>query len=122
MAGKQGMERGLQTDLLEYLRDTPKALVVVVASFISGHLWVFMITAFIRSKTKGNNLLQSTVGRTTVGLIWLTGVLVPFYCLKFREFSFDYERILQIAIPTVVTGLFIQLILFAIFVSFGDRK
>lgn len=116
------IEKDIKNDIGQYLHNTPKALAVVVAAFFSGHLWVFVITAFIRSKTKGNGMMQSPTGRIAIGLIWLTGVLVPIYRLKFGDFEFDYENILQIIIPTIVIGLFFQLLLFSLFVCLGDRK
>lgn len=116
------IEKSLEKDVVQFLHETPKALAVVVAAFFSGHLWVFVITAFVRSKTKGNGMVQSLTGRTAIGLIWLTGTLVPIYRIKFGDFAFDYDKILQVTIPTIVTGLFVQLLLFAMFVCLGDRK
>ena len=116
------IEKSIEKNVIDYLRETPKAMAVIVASFLSGHLWVFVITAFVRSKTKGNGMMQSVTGRTAIGLFWLTGILVPVYRMKFGDFAFEYDRILQAAIPTTVTGLFVQLILFGFFVIYGDRK
>ena len=116
------IEKSIEKEVLEYLRETPKAMAVVVASFLSGHLWVFVITTFVRSKTKNNKLILSLTGRTAIGLFWLTSTLVPIYRLNFGDFAFEYDRILQVAIPTTVTGLFVQLVLFGLFVIFGDRK
>ncbi|NTW70419.1 MAG: hypothetical protein HGB23_11365 [Chlorobiaceae bacterium] len=116
------IEKSIEKEVVDYLRETPKAMAVVVVAFLSGHLWVFVITAFIRSRTKGNKMVQSVIGRTAIGIVWLTGILVPLYCMKYGDFGFEYDRILQVAIPTTVTGLFIQLFLFIIFITVGDRK
>lgn len=90
-------------------------------SFFSGQLWAFVLTAF-RSKTRGNKLIESFWGRVAIGVIWFTAVCVPMYLFKYRDVDFQYDRLLQIAIPTVVTGMLVQLIFFALFVCFGNRK
>ena len=122
MPGERDITKAIEQQALGYFKETPKAVVVVVMSFFSGHLWVFIVTAFLRSKTRGNRLLESRLGRTAVGMFWFTGVLVPLYLLKFGAYDFEYQRILDIVIPTLVTGMFLQLIVFAFFARFGDRK
>ncbi len=122
MSEGRGVVREVEQQLLDYLRDTPKAAGVLIMSFFSGHLWVFIVTAYLRSKTRGNKLLESLLGRTAVGILWFTAVLVPVYWLKFREVNFDYERILEVVIPTIVAGMLLQLVVFAFFAHFGDRN
>ncbi len=122
MPDASNMENGIQAKLLEYLIATPKAMAVLVASFISGNLWAFIITAFIRSKRKGNSALLTVAGRTSLGFGWFMVVFVPFYIIKYHEIAFEYSKILQISIPTVIIGIFIQLVLFVLFLRFGDRK
>ena len=87
--------------------ETPKAVALLVMSYFSGHLWVFIVTAFLRSKTRGNKLLQSMTGKTAVGLLWFTAVMAPVYLLKHGEYHFAYSRILDVTIPTLVVGLFL---------------
>ena len=122
MAGEALVTKTVQEQLVAYLKQTPKAVAVLVVSYFSGHLWVFIVTAFLRSKRGGNKLLQSITGKTAVGLLWFTAVLALVYWWKFGEFNFAYPRMLDIAIPTLVAGLVVQLIAFALFVTFGDRK
>lgn len=107
--------------VLDYLRQTPKAVGVLLASFFSGHLWVFMVLA-IRTKTRGNTFLQPPIGRTALGLCWFTMIHLPLYFAKFRELDFKYNKMMQLAIPTVLFGLAIQVVLFAVFVRYGDKK
>lgn len=108
--------------LLDYLKKTPKAVVVFVVSYFSGHLWVFVLTTFLRSKTRGNKLLQSKTGKTAVGLLWFAPVLALVYWMKFGEFNFYYAHILSVVIPSIMVGLIVQLFVFTLFVTFGDRK
>ena len=115
-------EQQIQQQILDYLRQTPLALGILVMSFFSGQLWAFILTAFIRSKTRGNKFIESILGRLAMGIIWFTAVSVPIYLIKFGNMDFQYERILQIAIPTLVTGMLAQLMLFALFAYYGDRR
>jgi hypothetical protein len=118
----RGPEQQIVEQVSEYLKQTPIAVGVIVMSFFSGHLWVFIITGFLRSKTRGNKLLESRSGRTAIGVLWFTGVSAPLYVYRYHNYNFEYRNILEIAIPTLVTGLLVQLIIFALFASFGDRK
>jgi hypothetical protein len=112
----------IQKQVTAYLAATPKAAGLLVMSFFSGQLWVFIIMAFLRSSTRGNKLIQGPTGRTAVGLAWHGTVLVPIYLFKFHQYDFDYQRILEVVIPTIVTGLLIQLIIFAFFAGSGGHR
>lgn len=122
MEGKDEISKQVGEQFIDYLKQTPKAAAVMVVSFFCGHLWAYVVTTFFRgSKTRGNTLLQSVMGRTALGLVWFSAVLVPIYTLKFRAFDFDYDRILALVVPTLVAGLAIQLIVFALCLKLGDR-
>lgn len=122
MQAEKGVAKTIEQELLEYLKQTPTAIAVLVMSYFSGHLWVFVVTAFLRSKTRGDNLLRSITGKTALGLLWFAAILVPIYLYKFREYNFEYSRILEVALPTLVTGLLVQLFAFVAFITFGDRE
>ncbi len=121
MAAERDVPLAVGEQVLDYLRQTPKAVAVLVVSYLSGHLWVFIITAFFRSRTRGDQLLKSVTGRTAVGLLWFASLLVPIYLLRFGGLHFEYANILELTVPTLVAGLFFQLLVFIICVRFGDR-
>lgn len=108
--------------VLDFLRSTPKAVGVLAASFISGHLWVFVLTAYFRNGTKGDTLIKSPTGRAGLGILWLTVVLIPYYALKYRDLPVDLDKILDIAIPTIVLGFFLQLVIFIVVINLKDKK
>jgi hypothetical protein len=112
----------LQQQILEYLRQTPIAVGVLVMSFFSGQLWAFIITAFIRTKTRGNRLIESFWGRMAMGILWFTAISVPMYLWRFGNYEFEYGNLVRIAIPTMVTGMLAQIIIFALFGYFGGRR
>jgi hypothetical protein len=105
--------------LSNYLRATPQAIAVLIVAFLSGHLWVYIITAYLRRNTKGNRLLQSTAGRIAIGMAWLAVVMIPVYFTEYGTWPADYGNILAIVIPTIVLALFAQVVIFGLFVSRG---
>ena len=115
-----GVASEIEKKVLDYLLVTPKALAIFVASFLSGHLWIFVIKAF-RKRTKASNLMESKTGRVAIGLIWMASVSAVIYMVRFRDMSFEYDKIMIIAIPTIVTALFLQLIVFVTFLLIGDK-
>lgn len=121
MTGESKVVSVVLDEAIEYLKATPKAAGFLFMSFMSGHLWAFMVIAH-RSKTKGNDLLKTIHGRTAIGLLWFSFILVPTYFLKFRGYDFKYDQVLDSLIPVVILGLFLQLIVFLVFVFFGERK
>lgn len=109
----------VQQQFTDYLRQTPKAVAVLVCSFFSGQLWAFLVFAYIKKGAKGNKLLQSLPGKTSLGLCWFTLVLVPIYYLNHGTLIFSYDQILSVIVPTLVAGFFVQVIAFALIVYFG---
>ena len=122
MASEPSVSNTIYVLLSDYLKQTPKAVAFFVMSYFSGHLWVFVFTAFLRSKTKGNKLLLSMTGKTAIGLLWFTSTLALIYRFKFGAFNFEYLNMLDVVIPSLIAGLVVQMFVFTLFVTFGDRK
>lgn len=116
------MDKEIYKKLLEYLLTTPKALAVLIASFFSGHLWSYILAAYVRKSTKGSPIMNSKTGRTSIGFVWFVGILVPIYVAVYRDLSFEYEKILHIVLPTIVLGLFVQFLIVILFFYFGEPK
>ncbi|MCA7927871.1 hypothetical protein LGM45_02405 [Burkholderia cepacia] len=114
-------EGQIEQKVLNYVLATPAALAVLVASFLSGHLWLFIIKNVRKPKTAGNQIFESKTGRVAIGLLWLTGVLLFVYIIRFKELMFDYQRILDVCIPTIIFGVFFQLLILVAYLKFGDK-
>jgi len=109
MAAEAGENLGQGVQLvLDYLKDTPKALGVLVFSLVSGHLWTFILFAYFKANKKGNTILLSLVGRTSLGLCWFAVVMVVVYYFSFNTLNLSYQNILTITIPTLTFGLVLQ--------------
>ncbi|WP_160292685.1 hypothetical protein [Burkholderia gladioli] len=107
--------------MLDYVLATPAAIAVLVASFLSGHLWLFIIKNLRKKRTTGHQLVESVTGRVALGLLWLTAVLFFVYIFRFKDCSFEYGKILLVFIPTIIFGVFFQLLIFAAYLIFGDK-
>jgi hypothetical protein len=115
------VESTVTSQLVEYLKATPQAIAVVFFAFLEGHLWVFMITAYVRDKTKGNKLIMSVAGKVTIGLLWITLNMVIIYAIQYQSWPMKYENILEIVVPTIVLSLLLQLLIFLGCLKYGDR-
>ena len=115
------LAKAVEEQLIEALKRCPQAVVVLALSFISGHLWVYIV--LLRPWTRsGSRLLENVVARTGLGLLWFSVVLVPIYLVNCHSASFRYEKLVELVVPTLVTGLFVQAIIFAIIMRPKRRK
>ena len=100
--------------LIKFLLKTPKILALSIFSYLSGHLWMFIILTYFKKGTKGNKILNNMVGRLSLGFCWYALVLIPVYWLFVGDCFLEYENILRVITPTIVFGLAFQLVSFII--------
>jgi len=103
----------VEDQIVEFLRRTPQAAAVLAISFLSGQLWAYLVLVR-RTSQKGTSLLKTIPAKTALGLLWFSFVLVPLYGVSCRSLVFHYEKILGLIVPTLVTGLFLQALIFAL--------
>lgn len=105
-----------------YYGDAAKIVGLILVSFLSGNLWV-LTSKYFFSGPRESNLANSFWGRTIIGLIWFAVVIVIVYPLEFPgELSLSYRHLIDALPPTIVTGMLLQLIAFALFSYFGDGQ
>jgi hypothetical protein len=57
----------IQQDIIDYLRQTPKAVAVLVFSFFCGQLWLFIIFNYRKKGTMvGDKFLKTKMGTTAL--------------------------------------------------------
>jgi hypothetical protein len=122
MPSESNIEAEVGSAVLGYLKATPQAIAVLFVAFLQGHLWIFTISAYLRKGTKGDPLLKTIVGRTILGLLWMTLSLVLVYAFQFHSWPTENEKIVSLAIPTIVLSLVLQLVAFVLFVVFGEKR
>ena len=108
----------IQKKAIEYIIQTPKLLGFVIVSFLSGHLWYFIITTYIKVGRKGNTLLNNKIGKTTIGAFWNVLVLMAFYMITQKIITITWEQALEVVFATLLIGMVIQILIFAFFVKF----
>lgn len=100
--------------LLQFLTSSPYIICIVALSYISGHLWVYIILSYFSKKER--KILYSLFGKLSLGLMWFAVVLIPAYIVRFRSVNIIVEQLLEISITVLVIALALQLI--ALFVIF----
>lgn len=111
----------IQKKALEYILTIPQLLLLVVASFFSGHFWVYFIQVN-KSNRKGEKILTNKYTMTGIGLIWNMFFLLPLYIWK-HGWTFEVEgSILQIMIFSVILSGFMQFIISVILVRLNSKK
>ncbi|MEB2854069.1 hypothetical protein [Pseudomonas atacamensis] len=121
MAVPEDLEKAVVSQIIDYLKSTPQVLFLVIMAIASGHLWAFIITSFFKEKENGNKELRSIVGRLSLGLMWLAANLVVIYGLEHHSLPRDYSKIIELIFPTIILGLFLQLIVYVLVIAFGER-
>ena len=110
----------INTQISEYLKSTPKAVALLFCSYFCGHLWVFILLAYIKKGTKGDTIIKSTAGKTTLGFCWFAFLMCPIYIIKHKTISVEHDKLLDLVYPTILIGIFLQVVIFIIF-AFRER-
>ena len=121
MSAPSGIEKEVGTQVVNYLARTPQAVAYLFCSFMSGQLWAFIILASYKKSIRGDKYLQTIAGRTALGFAWFVVVLVPLYFWRYQTLNCHYTKLVNLVVPTVVLGLFLQVVIFGLFVRFGKR-
>lgn len=100
---------------LEYLVKIPQLLLLLIASFFSGHFWVYFIQ-LRKSDKKGEKMLINKYTITAIGLLWNILFLFPLYLYKYG-FKFEVEQsIFELLVFTIILSGFTQCIISAFLV------
>lgn len=119
--GQQGtsIEGATREQVVQFLRRTPESVAVLFISYLSGQLWAFILLAYVRSSTRANKLVDNLPAKTALGLVWFSFVLVPLHLFRNGAVGFAVNGLLDLVVPTLVIGLFLQAIVFAIVAKLG---
>lgn len=104
--------------IFEYVLNTPKALVTLVFSWLSGHLWVYIVLTYFKDGTKGKKFLDGHIGKTAIGLLWFSLIMIPTYYFSHSSLNIEYEKLLSSVFSTLLYGLALQAIIFILLTLF----
>lgn len=112
----------IQKKGVEYIVECPKLLGFVIISFISGHLWYFLISTYFKKGKKGNHLLNSKIGKTTVGAFYNALVFVPFQLIINKTILLHWQQIMDLILVSLLTGMVLQFLIFCLCIKFAKEK
>ena len=79
--------------LLRFLTSSPYILCTVALSYISGHLWAYIILSYFSKQER--KILYSLFGKLALGLMWFAIILMPTYVFVFRSFNIISAQLLE---------------------------
>lgn len=109
--------------IIGWVVKTPAALSTLFFSYISGHMWSYIIFTYIRKRKHEKGFFDNTKGRVSLGLAWHALIAVPLYLIYFGNFKISYENYIEIAYDVIIIALAIQALIFATVTIFkkGER-
>lgn len=96
----------------EFLISSPKLIVLLLASFFSGQLWLYIMYTYFYGSNETERFINNKSGKTALGLFWFSIPFLLIYQLKYGIKKIDIENMLSIYLETIVFGFFIQIIIF----------
>ena len=112
----------IENKIFSYILNTPSVLGTIAISFLSGHLWAFIIITYLKKGKKGKSFLNAKTGKTAIGLLWFSIIILPIYYISNGTFNIEYEKLLDSVVTTLLFGLALQAIIFALIVSFKGEQ
>ena len=107
--------------VLEWLLATPKALAILICSFLSGQMWFFIIVTYLKTTNKGNTYINNKVAKTVMGLLWFSMINLPIHLLRHGA-EISYDNIFSSYLYTLLYGFVLQAIIVILVVSFKKEK
>lgn len=98
-----GISEAFFTALLQFLTSSPYIFGTVLLSYISGHFWAYIILSYFSKRER--NILYSTFGKLSLGLMWFAIILIPTYIFAFKSFNIIITQLLEILITVLATAL-----------------
>lgn len=97
---------------INLLTSSPYLLVPFILSFISGHMWSYIILSHFTKKER--KILCSKVSRISLGLLWLALVLIFTYAITYRTFEVNIDNLKNIIFTALIISFALQAIILAI--------
>jgi len=115
------MEKILGEKLAELVISTPKLLIACGSSFLSGHVWLWLIYAYLKKTTKGVTHLQGVWAKTGLGMIWNALILFLIYIVKYGFDTNVEGKILPLILFSLLLGWATQAIVVFLIVNFKNK-
>jgi len=111
----------LQEKVISWLIATPKALGLLVCSFLSGQLWFFIITTYLKENKKGNKYLKKFWAKLVLGVIWFAIINLPIHLIR-QGIEITETNIFANILYTILYGFVIQGVISILIISLKTEK
>ena len=102
------MEEKIGNELACYVIRIPQLLLACGVSFLSGHIWLWLIYTYFKDNTKGITHLKNIYAKTGLGVLWHSLFLFVTYIVKFGFDTNVENKILSIILFSLLLGMFAQ--------------
>lgn len=104
--------------LTDFFVGSPKVLATLILSWVSGHTWSYIVFTYFRDKKISEGFFDTWLGKSSLGLLWFSIVLVPIYIISHGTLKIEYEKILEVIFSTLLYSYFLQAFIFIIITIF----
>ena len=115
------VEKQLGEKLAELLISTPKLLIACGSSFLSGHVWLWLIYCYLRNNSRGVTHLKSVWAKTGLGMIWNALILFIIYIIKYGFDTNVEDKILPLIFFSLLLGWATQAVVVLLIIHFKNR-
>lgn len=111
----------IEKTMLRYVLATPQAIGFLFFSWLSGHLWAYVVFTYFRNKKHAKGFFDSKTGKTALGALWFTLIGGPTYLWKHHTLFIEYGLLLDLIYSIILAALFLQALIF-IAITFIKRE
>jgi hypothetical protein len=108
--------------IVAFLIATPRVLFSLIASFFSGHLWMFIVLTYAKRSRRGNTRIDNPYGRIAIGVGWFVLVMLVVYWVRYGCLDLQDERIMEVLIPTLAFGISLEMVAFVLVTSLAKER
>jgi hypothetical protein len=93
-------------------------LATIGVAFLSGNLWICVLFEYSRFSGKGGKIINSGLGKITLGLGWIIIFFLPEYFFIHHSLNISPLQITDMVLSTLVHSFFVQIVIFALITTF----
>ena len=98
--------------VFEHIISTPMYIATLFFAFLSGHLWAYIVLVYFTKKERA--LLTNICGKTILGILWFSFILIPIYLVTYKNLIINQENLIKVMSSVILFSLVTQLIVFII--------
>lgn len=98
--------------VITFILGSPKVLATLVLSWVSGHTWSYIVFTYFRDKAKSEGFFDGWMGKTALGLLWFSLIMLPIYYLVHDSLTIKYDNVLSVIFSTILYSYVVQAIVF----------